>query len=176
MLKGLNRLVTDLKKVADDNDQKDQQDQSQNDQNQKDQQDQGQQDQQDQQDQGQESQQDQGQDDQNQQDQQDQQGQPQDSQDQLKEIVDVITTLSDQITNLKYEIDKVKNSIVDQSKFETPDLNTTVLASFDFMKKTAFLQIMDELNDVADAVLPYNPKLSNRIDNVMDSLRLYNKG
>ena len=173
MLKGLNRLVTDLKKVADDNDQKDQQDQPQ------DQNDQNQQDQPQSQDQNDQSQQEQGQDDQSQQGQNDhgqndqQQGQPQD---QLKEIVDVITNLSDQITNLKYEIDKVKNSIVDQSKFETPDLNTTVLASFDFMKKTAFLQIMDELNDVADAVLPYNPKLSNRIDNVMDSLRSYNKG
>jgi len=149
MLKGLSKLVFELKKTAgEDSGQPDQQTQDQTDQSGQDQQ---------------------GQDQSGQQD-----GQP-DQNSQLKEIVDVITNLADQMDGLKYEINKVKTSIVDQSKFEDPDLNTTVLASSDFMRKTAFLQIMDELNDVADAILPMNPKLSNRIDNIMDSLRIYNK-
>jgi enamine deaminase RidA (YjgF/YER057c/UK114 family) len=91
------------------------------------------------------------------------------------QITQVITDLAKQINNLKYELSNMKKVVMTKSVLESPDLNKTVLSNNDMIKKQAFLQVMDELNDVADAFINTQPHISKRIDNIMDSLRLYDK-
>ena len=119
-------------------------------------------------------QQDPSQDPQQQEDQQQDQQQPQ-ADDFQTQITQVITDLAKQINNLKYELSSMKSVVMTKSVVDNPDLNTTVLGNNNMMKKQAFLSIMDELNDVADAFIHTQPHISNRIDNIMDTLRFYDK-
>jgi len=114
---------------------------------------------------------------------QDQQDQSQDGQDQsqgqqqdpISELTDIVSQIADQVKDLKYELNKVKSSIIAETTIEDPDLNTTVLSNKNLMRKQAFLQIMDQLNDVSDAIVASNPHISKRIDSIMDCLRFYDK-
>jgi len=91
------------------------------------------------------------------------------------QLTQVITDLSTQMNNLKYDIENMKNVVMTKSQVDNADLNTTVLSNNQLMRKQAFLNIMDQLNDVADAFMHTNPHISSKIDNIMDSLRFYDK-
>jgi len=174
--KELLKIANILQKIGEDQqdseaDSGDQQDSSQTDQgsnDQQDQTDQGQDDSGDQQDQADSN----NQDGSEQTDQQDSEN-PQEQFD--SQLTQVITDLSTQMNNLKYDIENMKNVVMTKSQIDNADYNTTVLSNNQIMRKQAFLQIMDQLNDIADSFVHTSPHISKRIDNIMDSLRFYDK-
>lgn len=133
-------------------------------------------------DQSQDDQQDQNDDDQGQDDQTDSQelddqggdqGGQQQQQQQPNPLDQAIQALVNKVDSLEYEIKQMKQDNIGKVRLLEPDLNNTVVSSKPFKYRVAFLQVIDELDVVAESIAKTNPRLAVKIDTISDRIKYF---
>ena len=91
--------------------------------------------------------------------------------DELKNKIDMMTTEVRELKNKQPKIDS-----------DDSDLNDSVMQKGNkksysyYLRKQAFLNIMDELDELAEHFASVDYRITKRIDNIADRLRFYDKG
>jgi len=102
---------------------------------------------------------------------------PKDSPD-LSKTIDELKT---KIETMTKEVRELKNKQPEIDSDDS-DLNDSVMQSGNkksyniYLKKQAFLKVMDELDELAEHFSSIDNRITKRIDNIADRLRFYDKG
>jgi predicted translin family RNA/ssDNA-binding protein len=98
----------------------------------------------------------------------------QDQQDPIGVLAQSIEELNGKIKKMEQELSKLKSTNNDYRDLGDYDLNDSVTTAS--VKKTSFVKIMDELEDLAHFFSGSNPHIAKKLDLISEQLQAYKKG